>query len=99
MALASTIRNDIKQFPEGKTFGYTDLNISKNDYLTAAKALERFQKEGLIKKVSNRLKSVKWNIKEIRSQYKLIEKNIFDDYKSCNLCWLASYKTSSSISL
>jgi hypothetical protein len=52
MALASTIRNDIKQFPEGKTFGYTDLNISKNDYLTAAKALERFQKEGLIKKVS-----------------------------------------------
>jgi hypothetical protein len=52
MALASTIRNDIKQFPEGKTFGYTDLNISKNDYLTAAKALERIQKEGLIKKIS-----------------------------------------------
>jgi hypothetical protein len=55
MALASTIRNEIKQFPEGKTFGYADLNISKNDYLTAAKALERFQKEGLIKKLSKGL--------------------------------------------
>jgi len=52
MALATTIRNDIQQFPEGKTFGYADLDIAKSDYLTAAKALERLQKEGLIKKVS-----------------------------------------------
>jgi hypothetical protein len=52
MALATDIRKRIKQFPEGKTFGYDDLRIAKEDYTTAAKALERLQKEGLIKKVS-----------------------------------------------
>jgi hypothetical protein len=52
MALATEIRNQIKQFPVGKTFGYADLRISKEDYATAAKALERFQKELLIKKLS-----------------------------------------------
>ncbi len=52
MALAKEIRKKIKQLPEGKTFGYDDLRIAKNDYTTAAKALERLQKEGLIKKVS-----------------------------------------------
>ncbi len=52
MALASEIRKRIKQLPEGKTFGYDDLRIAKSDYTTAAKALERLQKEGLIKKVS-----------------------------------------------
>jgi hypothetical protein len=52
MALATEIRKRIKQLPEGKTFGYDDLRIAKNDYTTAAKALERLQKEGLIKKVS-----------------------------------------------
>lgn len=52
MALATEIRNQIKQLPEGKTFGYDDLHIAKEDYTTAAKVLERLQKEGLIKKVS-----------------------------------------------
>ena len=52
MSLATQIRNRIKQFPEGKTFGYDDLRIAKEDYTTAAKALERLQKTGLIKKVS-----------------------------------------------
>jgi hypothetical protein len=52
MALATEIRTRIKQLPKGKTFGYDDLHIAKNDYTTAAKALERLQKEGLIKKVS-----------------------------------------------
>ena len=52
MALATEIRKRIKQLPEGKTFGYDDLRIAKEDYTTAAKALERLQKEGLIKKVS-----------------------------------------------
>ncbi|WP_245725333.1 DUF6088 family protein [Paenimyroides marinum] len=50
--MATQIRNRIKQFPEGKTFGYDDLRIAKEDYTTAAKALERLQKTGLIKKVS-----------------------------------------------
>lgn len=52
MTLATQIRNRIKQFPEGKTFGYDDLRIAKEDYITASKALERLQKSGLIKKVS-----------------------------------------------
>lgn len=52
MALATEIRKRIKQLPEGKTFGYDDLRIAKDEYTTAAKALERLQKEGLIKKVS-----------------------------------------------
>lgn len=52
MSLASQIRTRINKFPEGKTFGYSDLLIAKEDYVTAAKALERLQKEGLIKKMS-----------------------------------------------
>lgn len=52
MALATEIRKRINQLPVGKTFGYDDLRIAKDDYTTAAKALERLQKEGLIKKVS-----------------------------------------------
>jgi len=52
MALATQIRNRIKDLPEGKIFRYDDLRIAKEDYTTAAKVLERLQKEGVIKKVS-----------------------------------------------
>lgn len=52
MALTTEIRKKIKSLPKGKTFGYDDLCIAKDDYSTAAKALERLQKEGLIKKIS-----------------------------------------------
>jgi hypothetical protein len=52
MALATEIRKIIRQLPEGKTFGYNDLRIAKAEYTTAAKALERLQKEGVLKKVS-----------------------------------------------
>lgn len=52
MTLASQIRAQIKKIPEGKTFGYADLSITKERYLAAAKALERLQTEGLIKKIS-----------------------------------------------
>lgn len=52
MALATQIRNRIKQLPEGKTFGYDDLDIAKEEYSAAAKAMERLQKESLVKKVS-----------------------------------------------
>jgi len=52
MALATDIRMRIKNLPEGKTFGYNNLRIAREDYTTAAKALERLQKEGVIKKVS-----------------------------------------------
>ncbi len=53
MALASEIRKRIMQLPEGKTFGYDDLRIARDGYSAAAKAIERLQKEDLIKKVSN----------------------------------------------
>lgn len=40
------------KLPEGKTFGYDDLQIAREKYTTAAKVLERLQTEGLIKKIS-----------------------------------------------
>lgn len=52
MTLASQIQSKIKQLPEGKTFGYADLGIAKEDFQTAAKALERLQAKGIIKKLS-----------------------------------------------
>lgn len=52
MTLASQIRTRIKKLPEGKTFRYADLGIAKEEYQTAAKALERLQTDGNIKKIS-----------------------------------------------
>lgn len=52
MPLATDIRMQLKKLPEGKTFGYNNLRIAREDYTTAAKALERLQKQGVIKKVS-----------------------------------------------
>ncbi len=52
MTLASQIQSKIKKLPEGKTFGYADLGIAKEDFQTAAKVLERLQAKGLIKKLS-----------------------------------------------
>lgn len=52
MSLASKIRDRVKQIPEGRTFRYDDLRIARTEYTTAAKTLERLQKESLIKKVS-----------------------------------------------
>lgn len=52
MTLASQIRTRIKKLPEGMSFGYADLGIAKEEYQTAAKALERLQANGIIKKIS-----------------------------------------------
>ena len=52
MTLASQIQSKIKKLPEGKTFGYADLGIAKEEFQTAAKALERLQAKGVIKKLS-----------------------------------------------
>lgn len=52
MALASVIRSKINQLPKGRTFGYDDLCIAPKDYLAAAKAMERIQKAGIVKKVA-----------------------------------------------
>ncbi len=55
MKVAAQIRNKIEKIPESQPFGYTDLGIEAIDFFTAAKALERMQKKGTIKKVSKGL--------------------------------------------
>lgn len=52
MTLAAQIRTRIARLNEGKTFGYADLGIAKEEYQTAAKVLERLQTKGIIKKIS-----------------------------------------------
>ncbi|PKP41305.1 MAG: hypothetical protein CVT95_12890 [Bacteroidetes bacterium HGW-Bacteroidetes-12] len=52
MKVAEQIRKTIKRIPESQPFGYVDLGIETNDFFSAAKALERLQKNGTIKKVS-----------------------------------------------
>jgi hypothetical protein len=55
MKIAEQIRRAIQKQPEDKVFGYNDLGVAKHDYQTAAKALERLQKQGVIKKMSKGL--------------------------------------------
>lgn len=52
MKVAEQIRTTIEKIPESQPFGYADLGIKPGDFFTAAKALERMQKKGTIKKVS-----------------------------------------------
>ena len=52
MKVAAQIREKIKGIPESDPFGYADLDIAPDDFFTAAKALERLQKKGTIKKIS-----------------------------------------------
>jgi hypothetical protein len=84
MALATQIRDRIKQLPEGKTFGYADLHIAKENYAAAAKALERLQKAGLIKRVSKGLfyKPEKTVFGELEPDYnELIRPYLFENGK------------------
>ena len=53
MNVATKIASEIEKFQQGQIFGYKDLNITTDQYVTAAKALERLQKKGIIKKVAN----------------------------------------------
>lgn len=52
MKVAEQIRNTINNIPESKPFGYAELGIEPANFVSAAKALERLQKKGMIKKVS-----------------------------------------------
>lgn len=52
MKLAGQIRTKIEKLPQRKPFGYADLGIAKAEFQTAAKALERLQKKGIIKKIA-----------------------------------------------
>lgn len=53
MSLSKQIQKQIGLFPEGKIFGYNDLDIYRKDYQSVAKILERLQGKGLIKRMSN----------------------------------------------
>lgn len=52
MTTAKKIADKIEQLPKDSTFGYADLPILPEEYVTAAKAIERLQKKGVIKKLS-----------------------------------------------
>ncbi|WP_282163125.1 DUF6088 family protein [Ulvibacterium marinum] len=52
MTITRKIADKIAELPKDSTFGYADLPILPEEYVTAAKALERLQKKGVIKKLS-----------------------------------------------
>ena len=84
MPLATDIRMRIKNLPEGKTFGYNNLRIAREDYTTAAKALERLQKQGVIKKVSKGVfyKPIQTVFGELKPDYsELLRSYLFENGK------------------
>jgi len=52
MNVAEAIRKSIEKIPKSQPFQYSDLDIDASNFMTAAKALERLQKKGSIKKIS-----------------------------------------------
>lgn len=52
MSIAKKIEENLKSIKEGETFTYEQLLIEKKEYQTAAKAIERLIKKGIIKRVS-----------------------------------------------
>lgn len=52
MNIAKKIKDDIQRFKLGSTFGYGDFNVPAEKLTTAAKAVERLLKKGVIKKLS-----------------------------------------------
>lgn len=52
MSIAKKIEERLKSIREGETFTYEQLSIDKKKYQTAAKAVERLIKKGVIKRVS-----------------------------------------------
>lgn len=54
-SLSKQITDKISRLPEDVSFGYSQLNLSKEEYQSAAKILERQQKRGVIKKLSKGL--------------------------------------------
>jgi len=72
MNLYKQIDEQIRKFSEGKVFGYSDLELDRKDYQSAAKALERMQGKGIISKTSNGVfyKPVKTAFGELKPDYK-----------------------------
>ena len=52
ITVAEKIAQQIQKMPEDVSCGYGELDIARPDFLSAAKALERLQKKGLIKKLA-----------------------------------------------
>jgi len=52
MSLTAQIEETIKRLRVGRSFTYADINVPANKYSAAAKALERLQKKGEIKRIS-----------------------------------------------
>ncbi len=52
MSIKKKIEEKLKSIKEGETFTYNQLSIDKKEYQTAAKAIERLIKKGIIKRVS-----------------------------------------------
>lgn len=52
MTVAAQIQKTIENIPESQPFGYADLGIEATNFYSAAKALERLQTKGVIKKIS-----------------------------------------------
>jgi hypothetical protein len=51
-SVSDKVAQQIQCLPEDTSFGYGQLALAKQEYQTAAKALERLQKKGMIKKLS-----------------------------------------------
>jgi len=50
--LSESIQRQIQGIPEDTTFGYGQLTIPERQFPSAAKVLERLQKNGVIRKLS-----------------------------------------------
>ncbi|MPR36695.1 hypothetical protein GBK04_26025 [Cytophagaceae bacterium SJW1-29] len=52
MSISETIARQVKTIPEDTTFGYAQLRIGPDEFFSTAKALERLQKKGVIKRIA-----------------------------------------------
>lgn len=55
MTVAEKISREVMKMPEGNTFKYQELNIGREEYAAATKAIERLIKSGIIKRASTGL--------------------------------------------
>ena len=55
MSVVEKITEKIMKMPEGNTFKYQELDIDRNEYTAATKAIERMIKKGVIKRASTGL--------------------------------------------
>ena len=84
MKISENISLQLEKIPDDQVFGYADLKIGENQFLSAAKAIERLQKKGVIQKLSKGKfykpkKSVFGILKP--NQEELLKSYLFDDKK------------------